>query len=135
MNFFLILMIFSLQPSTPEMKQHLENCLALVSHFRSLMEFNPKIKYPPIATLISKKHPTLRHIMKDGPKSVNGYDFESMPKVEGDGRVTYESSKPPEGRHTSILLDFWSSATRPKIKQNACAPCIHSLLRHRIYRV
>lgn len=41
--------------------------------------------------------------MKDGPKSIRGYDFETMPKEEGDNRVTYVGAHPPQGNCELIL--------------------------------
>lgn len=54
-------------------------------------------EYPPIALLVSKVHPSVKWGMKDGPHSVLGLDFDTMPKEEGDGRVTYIGALPPEG--------------------------------------
>jgi hypothetical protein len=55
------------------------------------------VKYPPLASLASKAHPTLVHVMKNGPHSVHGLDFKSMPTVEGDNRVSFTGTIPPEG--------------------------------------
>jgi len=58
---------------------------------------NPNIKYPPIAVLASEAHPTLISGIKDGPQSVNGFDFQSGPKAPGDGRLPFQFATPPPG--------------------------------------
>jgi hypothetical protein len=37
--------------------------------------------------MASDKFPTRRIFIKDGPKSIKGYDFDSFPPSPGDGRV------------------------------------------------
>jgi hypothetical protein len=91
--------IFSVCEPTEQLKTFLQKVLDRAAHFRTLITFDPKIKYPPIATLMSKSHPTMYHILMNGPKSKNGLDFETLPKIEGDGRVTYGASKLPQGRN------------------------------------
>jgi len=89
--------VFSLMDPTEAMQSHLENCLNHAVHYRNSLQYNPKVNYPPIAILAAKSKPTIKLLLKDGPKSIRGYDFETMPKVEGDSRVTWEGAHPPEG--------------------------------------
>jgi hypothetical protein len=56
-----------------------------------------KVNYPPIANLISKSHSTMHHILVNGPKSIRNFDFETLPTVPGDNRVTVDGSTIPEG--------------------------------------
>lgn len=53
------------------------------------------IKYPPILVVNGRSFPTLSQAIENGPKSVAGWDFESAPKVPGDGRVQETHSTPP----------------------------------------
>eukprot|EP01116_Phalansterium_solitarium_P009508 TRINITY_DN23681_c0_g1_i1.p1 TRINITY_DN23681_c0_g1~~TRINITY_DN23681_c0_g1_i1.p1 ORF type:complete len:394 (-),score=88.21 TRINITY_DN23681_c0_g1_i1:87-1268(-) len=71
--------------------------LERAAHFRSLMVHDPAVRYPPVATLASKSFPTLKNVMLNGPHAVRGLDFESLPKVDGDGRVQHLNSRPPAG--------------------------------------
>jgi len=48
---------------------------------------------------------TLSYIIKDGPRSVRGYDFESAKKDMGDGRLRPSDTLPPAGIPT---FKVWS---------------------------
>jgi len=65
--------------------------------FRQEVVFKPDVKYPPIAVLNSKSKDTFVSMMKDGPKSVNGWDFDTMPQKPGDGRMKRCDTRPPKG--------------------------------------
>ncbi|PRP79396.1 hypothetical protein PROFUN_12994 [Planoprotostelium fungivorum] len=64
---------------------------------QSRLRFNPDIAYPPMAVLRTSNVPTLSRVLKNGPKSVRGYDFESLPKSDGDGRVVASATLLPRG--------------------------------------
>lgn len=55
--------------------------------------YGKQMKYPPIAVICGKAHPTLRQARKRG----DDWDFDSEPKVPGDGRVQRTHCTPPEG--------------------------------------
>ena len=65
--------------------------------YRSRLRFNPDILYPPMAVLRTSNMPTLSRVLKNGPKSVRGYDFETLPKSDGDGRVVASATLLPRG--------------------------------------
>jgi pimeloyl-ACP methyl ester carboxylesterase len=74
-----------------------------------------KIKYPPMLVISGKAHPTLSKIQKNGKHSFNGWDFESLPREVGDGRVLEKNSFPPstityetfysDKKHSALLND------------------------------
>jgi len=76
---------------------HMSNCLYQAAHFRKRLRFNDKIAYPPMAMLHNRSHPTFARVLRDGPKSVRGLDFETLPKTEGDIRVSAASTTLPRG--------------------------------------
>ena len=39
----------------------------------------------------------MNHILLDGPQAINGLDFESLPKIVGDDRLSYEGAQLPKG--------------------------------------
>ncbi len=61
--------------------------------FRAQIYSKNTIKYPPIAVLCGKAHPTLKQARRKG----DDWDFDSEPKVPGDGRVQRTHCLPPEG--------------------------------------
>jgi len=89
--------VFSYSDATDHHKQHLIKALHQAEIFRSEIVAKPNVKYPPIAVLASKATPTVRLMMRDGPKSVRGYDLDTPEKAEGDGRVTFKGVHPPTG--------------------------------------
>eukprot|EP01117_Protostelium_nocturnum_P006439 TRINITY_DN2320_c0_g1_i4.p1 TRINITY_DN2320_c0_g1~~TRINITY_DN2320_c0_g1_i4.p1 ORF type:complete len:981 (-),score=188.83 TRINITY_DN2320_c0_g1_i4:888-3830(-) len=76
---------------------HQRCALHQAGHFRSRIRYNPNINYPPMAVLRTTCIPTLSRVLKDGPKSVRGFDFETLPKSEGDGRVVASATLLPRG--------------------------------------
>ncbi len=93
---------------------YLAHALARAQAFRERLK--PRaIPYPPILAVIGRSRPTLVTVMKDGPKSVRGWDFESSPKEMGDGRVGQHFAQPPkpipyetlytEAEHSDMLND------------------------------
>lgn len=111
--------IFASKEVTDAERQHLTKVLERAWQSSSVVNISYRlfrenivrkdIEYPPLAILASKSFPTLRQcchpsaqidifrIMKGGPKSVKGVDFDSCEKHEGDGRVTFVGAHPPEG--------------------------------------
>lgn len=94
--------LFSEESISPEdmhiYTQHLSHCLADGLRFRKLLY--PKredIDYPPITVLASDNIDTRWVIMKDGPQSVRGLDFDSPDKAPGDGRVPVDFTRPKGG--------------------------------------
>jgi len=91
------LAIFAEVTPTDEQKEHLKKCLETAKIFRQEVVFKPNVKYPPIAVLNSKSKNTFITMMQDGPKSVNGWDFDTMPQKPGDGRMKRCDTRPPKG--------------------------------------
>jgi pimeloyl-ACP methyl ester carboxylesterase len=65
------------------------------------------IKYPPILVITGKAHPTLSKIQKNGKQSVNSWDFLSLPRDPGDGRVLEKNSFPPNGIYYETFYSSW----------------------------
>jgi hypothetical protein len=65
------------------------------------------IKYPPILVITGKAHPTLSKIQKNGKQSVNSWDFLSLPRDPGDGRVLEKNSFPPNGISYETFYSSW----------------------------
>ena len=73
---------------------YLQRALTQARAFRTRLL--PKdMAYPPILAVQGRSRPTLVNVMRDGPKSVRGWDFETSPKELGDGRVGEHFSRPP----------------------------------------
>lgn len=93
---------------------YLDTALTRARAFRRRLAPRP-VAYPPILAVIGRSRPTLVTVMKGGPKSVRGWDFESSPKEMGDGRVGEHFAQPPaplsyetlytEAEHADILND------------------------------
>jgi hypothetical protein len=66
--------------------------------------FRKDVKYPPIAIMASKSHPTYHKAILDGPKSTYGLDIETPAKIPGDGTVPWIDAQPPSCTPT-ILSD------------------------------
>jgi len=109
------LSVFSLGRSE-EHFEHLKRVVHNARYFRTKwLRFKEDIKYPPIAILISKDHPTKVEILHDGPNSVKRFDFQSCEKIVGDGRVSAIGATPFTGfefetfytkhEHSSLLDD------------------------------
>jgi len=88
--------IFSFEePVSQELEEHIKKALIIGKRIRSELIAKEEIRYPPIGVLNSLVKDTLSCIIKDGPKSVRGYDFKSYKKEKGDGRMRYFESLPP----------------------------------------
>jgi pimeloyl-ACP methyl ester carboxylesterase len=84
----------------------LSKALARAKQFKEQIKAT-NLKYPPILVVTGKNRPTLSKIQKNGKQSVNGWDFLSLPREPGDGRVLEKNSFPPKG----ISYDtFYSSS-------------------------
>eukprot|EP01119_Soliformovum_irregulare_P003741 TRINITY_DN1480_c0_g1_i2.p1 TRINITY_DN1480_c0_g1~~TRINITY_DN1480_c0_g1_i2.p1 ORF type:complete len:204 (-),score=39.64 TRINITY_DN1480_c0_g1_i2:52-663(-) len=88
--------IFANRGATVAEMKHLRHVLDRARLFRSKI-IAREMQYPPIASLMSDLHPTIHKVLKNGPHSVRGWDFASMDKTDGDGRVSMEGSLPPQG--------------------------------------
>lgn len=51
--------------------------------------------WPPTLAVLSRAHPTLDRVVRGGPRSVRGWDFETAPREPGDGRVAARNALPP----------------------------------------
>jgi pimeloyl-ACP methyl ester carboxylesterase len=89
------LSVFS-EKTPPTALSFLEKALAHARKFR-LQLIARKQKYPPIFVVASHVQQTLQTVIRDGPQSVRGWDFETAPKVPGDGRVALKDAMPPQG--------------------------------------
>ena len=111
----------SLEPAqvTDEERAHLRSSLSRAREFRSLLVSRKErsFQYPPIAVLASDTHPTLSMVVRDGPRAVRGWDFQTAPQEAGDGRVLFSNAMPPEGvpytvhrtlrEHGALLKDIF----------------------------
>lgn len=96
-------------------KKHFANALKVTKIFRQQIE-EGKITHngkkvgnqPKVYVVYGKSFPTLEQLIKNGPKSYLGWDFESATKIEGDGRVPAVNSYPPAG--VEVTEDFESKA-------------------------
>ncbi|PRP89675.1 hypothetical protein PROFUN_00017 [Planoprotostelium fungivorum] len=77
--------------------EHQRKALHQAKHFRSRICFNPNVDYPPIAVLRTTGIPTSSRVLRNGPKSIRGYDFDTLPKSDGDGRIATVATSPPRG--------------------------------------
>jgi pimeloyl-ACP methyl ester carboxylesterase len=103
--------------TTPEQQEHLRHALGRSRKFRMLLAANQaeSFRYPPIAVLANDTHPTLSTIIRNGPRSVRGWDFQTAVKEPGDGRVVLVNAMPPVGvpytiwrtprRHSDLVND------------------------------
>jgi pimeloyl-ACP methyl ester carboxylesterase len=66
------------------------------------------IKYPQILVVTGKAHLTLSKIQKNGKQSINGWDFLSLPREPGDGRVLEKNSFPPKGISYEAFYSTWT---------------------------
>lgn len=81
-----------------ELLAHMQSALNQGQTFRrNHMRFDPSIRYPPLAVLSGVGRPTLHHVVKGGPRSIKGWDFESGRTMDGDGRIPLHCSTPPPG--------------------------------------
>jgi pimeloyl-ACP methyl ester carboxylesterase len=82
-----------------EMRSHLRNALRRAKQFRSLLvsRTDGSFQYPPIAVLAGDAYPTISKVIRTGPRSVKGWDFQTAVKEPGDGRVIFSKSAPPDG--------------------------------------
>lgn len=85
----------------------LTKALARAKQFKEQIKAS-NIKYPPILVVTGKAHPTLSKIQKNGKRSVNGWDFASLPREPGDGRVLEKNSFPPKGISYETFYSTWS---------------------------
>ena len=83
--------------ATPEQKAFLDHALERARAFRQLLAAPVPEKLPRVLVVNSKSHPTLETVVQNGAKARLGWDFESAPTAEGDGRVIYTQSFPPHG--------------------------------------
>jgi len=76
---------------------HMSRSLHQAAHLRRRLRFDPNVAYPPMAMLKNSTHPTFARVLRDGPKAIRGFDFETLPKTEGDIRVSAASATLPRG--------------------------------------
>jgi pimeloyl-ACP methyl ester carboxylesterase len=79
--------------SSKELDTFLETTLKRAKTFRMLMKPLRK-KYPPILVITSKDWSTLDLMVRNGPKSILGWDFETGKKTKGDGLVAAKDAIP-----------------------------------------
>jgi len=95
-------------------EEFLRTALERVKRFRQMLAPQHK-KYPPVWVVNSNTRPTLDVLVKKGPKSVRGWDFETAKSEPGDGRICEKHSFPPQGipyqvvhssaEHSTLLND------------------------------
>ena len=80
---------------TEREKNHLQSSLNRGKLFRRMIQYDVSVNYPPITVVSGNKYPTQIAIIRNGPQAhKGGLDFESAPKVIGDGRIPYMCSFP-----------------------------------------
>ncbi len=80
-----------------QLLEHLSRSLHAARRFRYGFEAPQRQgeRLPPLAALVGDKRPTADRIIKNGPRSVRGYDFDTAPRSPGDGIVSLYSAMPP----------------------------------------
>jgi pimeloyl-ACP methyl ester carboxylesterase len=82
--------------ATPEHVAFLRRALQQAARFRALLQ--PRAaRWPRITNVIAGSTPTLGIAIKQGPRSVRGWDLDSAPRECGDGRVCLRNAKLPGG--------------------------------------
>ena len=96
------------EPDTmkPEEEENLVYALADAKRFRLLTVGRKDVRYPPIIVLASDRYPSRRCIIKDGPLSIKGFDFESYPLFPGDGRVPILHARPVRVQHELVVSEL-----------------------------
>lgn len=84
----------ALQASLSEYEEHLRFALSDAKSFRARLRHDAQ-GYPKMAVLAADQHPTALRVLRDGPKSVRGWDIASSPTKPGDGRVRFDAATPP----------------------------------------
>ena len=111
-------------------KDYFKKALSQAKKFRlQISEPLPPTNEIPIAILRSQKTPTLVRVVKDGPHSFFGYDFEFAEKSPGDGRVAAEDASPPASdsrKHTRFYYSDNNHETLLNDKQ--VIPILRELL-------
>ena len=79
-----------------EQENFLARTLARAKSFRQRLAARRQA-YPPVLVITNRSRPSLKEVVRDGPKSDHGWDFESAASGPGDGRVLEERSFPPSG--------------------------------------
>jgi pimeloyl-ACP methyl ester carboxylesterase len=79
-----------------EVKTFLSHALPRARSFRERLA-PQKMVYPPILAVTGHCHPTLMQMVRNGPKSCAGWDFETAPQDKGDGRVAVQNAVPYPG--------------------------------------
>jgi len=82
---------------------HLRKALEHTHRFRSEIVYKDSVLYPPIAVLASESTPTVSTVRRNGPRSLNGWDFASAPMKPGDKRVAFAKAMPPGRMRYSIF--------------------------------
>ena len=110
----------SLRPEqiTDAMRSHLRNALVRARVFRSMLVCSnePSFQYPPVAVLAGDAHRTVSMVVRNGPRSVKGWDFHTASREPGDGRILLSKAVPPAGvpctlhktrhKHGALLSDI-----------------------------
>jgi hypothetical protein len=91
---------------TPQHKTHLKYALRQARRFKESLAARSDITYPPIGVIVGEGIPTLNKMLKDGPKSVRGWDFVTADRGDGDSRVTVEKAVPEGVPHVVFRSKF-----------------------------
>jgi len=86
------------EADTTDLESHLANAFKDGRKYRDeYLVFKKGVDYPPCGVLNSDAKDTLAYIIRDGPESVRGLDFEDAKKDKGDGRLRPADTLPPAG--------------------------------------
>lgn len=90
----------------PGYEAFLAEALKRSRSFREQLVALPAVAYPPLLVVTSKAHKTLVKVILGSRQADNGVDFTSAPMADGDGRVAYLTSLPPDGlKYESMETD------------------------------
>lgn len=117
-------------PNHAQLYALLRQILPRARQFRQLLISRKDLTYPPILVVSGRAQPSLMKLVRQGPKSIHGWDFSCAPQDLGDGRVSLANSRPYRGiphtvmtsarSHADLLNDpaVISAIVQPTLPQN-----------------
>ncbi len=93
-----------------EKMAHLRMCLNQCKSFREqYLRYRPDVKYPPMANLLGVGRPCPASMIRNGPKSVKGWDLKSYFMPEGDFRVSMWHAMMPPGFDVGLHYQLFTT--------------------------
>jgi len=85
-------------------ERFLAEALRRAKAFRASLAPRPDAVFPPVLVVLSDAHPTLVRALRAGPHAEDGIDFTTLPRTDGDGRVSARNAVPPAPiRHEVVV--------------------------------